>query len=46
VSRADTLAVEWGRIDPMKKVARLLRTHRPPVLSWFRAGSEISAGTA
>ena len=31
-------------LDPMKKVARSLRRHRPLILNWFRARGEISAG--
>jgi len=37
-------AVMRSRIDPMKKVARMLRAHRPLLLNWFRARGEISAG--
>lgn len=33
-----------SRIEPMKKVARMLRRHRPLILNWFRARREISAG--
>jgi transposase len=33
------------RLDPMKKVARSLRRHRPLILNWFRAKGQISAGT-
>jgi len=32
-----------SRIEPMKKVARMLRRHRPLLLNWFRARGEISA---
>jgi transposase len=32
-----------SRIEPMKKVARMLRRHRPLILNWFRARGEISA---
>lgn len=32
------------RIDPIKKVARMLRRHRPLLLNWFRARGQISAG--
>ena len=32
-----------SRIDPMMKVARMLRQHRPLLLNWFRARGEISA---
>jgi len=34
-----------SKIDPMKKVARMLRTKKELVLNWFRAGGAISAGT-
>ena len=33
-----------SRIAPMKKVARMLRRHRPLLMNWFRARGEISAG--
>jgi transposase len=33
-----------SRIQPMKKVARMLRRHRPLLINWFRARGEISAG--
>jgi transposase len=33
-----------SRIEPMKKVARMLRGHRELLLNWFRAKGEISAG--
>jgi transposase len=33
-----------SRIEPMKKVARMLRKHRELLLNWFRAKGEISAG--
>jgi transposase len=32
-----------SRIEPMKKVVRMLRRHRPLLLNWFRARGEISA---
>lgn len=41
---------EWStrvlrsRIEPMKKVARMLRSHRELLLNWFRAKGTISAG--
>lgn len=34
-----------SKIEPMKKVARMLRTKRELVLNWFRAGGKLSAGT-
>jgi len=33
-----------SRIEPMKKVARMLRNHRPLILNWFRAKGAISSG--
>ena len=33
-----------SRIEPMKKVARMLRTKKELVLNWFRAGGSISTG--
>jgi len=33
-----------SRLEPMKKVARMLRTHEPLLLNWFRAKGEISSG--
>lgn len=32
-----------SRLEPLKKVARSLRTHRPLLLNWFRARKAISA---
>lgn len=31
-------------LEPMQKVARMLRTHEELILNWFRAKGEISAG--
>ncbi len=33
-----------SRIDPMKKIARMLRTHRPLIINWFRARGAYSSG--
>jgi transposase len=33
-----------SRLEPMKKVARMLRTHEDLILNWFRAKGEISSG--
>jgi transposase len=33
-----------SRIEPMKKVARMLRAHRELLLNWFRARKAISSG--
>ncbi len=33
-----------SRLEPMKKVARMLRSHEELILNWFRARGEISTG--
>ena len=33
-----------SRLDPLKKVARTLRRHRPLILNWFRAKKQYNAG--
>jgi transposase len=33
-----------SRLEPMQKVARMLRRHRPLLLNWFRAKGVISGG--
>jgi len=33
-----------SRIEPMKKVAKMLRNHRDLILNWFRAQKEFSSG--
>ncbi len=33
-----------SRIEPMRKVARMLRTHQHLLFNWFRAQGEISSG--
>ncbi len=33
-----------SRIEPMKKIARSLRKHRPLLLNWFRAKGQFSSG--
>ena len=49
-SWAGCLLDEWcaramrSRITPMKKVAKMLRTHREPLLNWFRARREVALG--
>lgn len=32
-----------SKIEPMKKVARMLRRHRPLLLNWFRAQGQLSS---
>jgi transposase len=39
-----TSRVMRSRLEPMKKVARTIRSHRPLILNWFRARGQISAG--
>lgn len=31
-------------LEPMKKVARMLRKHKPLILNWFKAKGEVSSG--
>ena len=33
-----------SRLEPVKKIARMLRRHQPLILNWFRADGKISAG--
>jgi transposase len=33
-----------SRLEPMKKIAKSMRTHRPLILNWFRARGQVSAG--
>ena len=33
-----------SKIEPMKKVARMLRNHRRLLLNWFRAKGQLSSG--
>jgi transposase len=33
-----------SRLEPMKKVARMLKSHRMLLLNWFRAKGELSSG--
>ena len=33
-----------SRLEPMQKVARMLRSHEELILNWFRAKGEISSG--
>jgi transposase len=47
---ADYFLDDWtwralrSRIEPMMKVARMLRAHRELLMNWFRAKGEISSG--
>ena len=48
---ADKFLEDWAtrtmqsKLAPMKKVAKMLRSHKPLILNWFRAKGDISAGT-
>lgn len=33
-----------SQIEPMKKIARTLRVHKPLILNWFRAKGQVSTG--
>jgi transposase len=33
-----------SKIEPMKKVARMMRKHRPLILNWFTAKGQLSSG--
>jgi transposase len=33
-----------SRMEPMQRVARILRSHEELILNWFRAKGEVSAG--
>ena len=33
-----------SKIEPMKKVAKMLRRHKPLLLNWFRAKGQLSSG--
>lgn len=39
-----TRHVMRSRIEPMKRVARMLRTHQDLIFNWFKARGQISAG--
>lgn len=39
-----TRQVMYSRLDPMKKVARMLRSHRELILNWFRVKGTVSQG--
>lgn len=49
-SWAGRLLDEWtrrvmrSRLEPMKRVARMIRAHQPLILNWFRAKGAISSG--
>ena len=39
-----TKKVMYSKIEPMKKVAKMIRRHKPLILNWFKAKKLISAG--
>lgn len=39
-----TTRVMRSKLEPMKKIARSIRSHRPLILNWFRARGQVSAG--
>jgi transposase len=39
-----TARVMRSRLEPMKKIARSIRAHRPLILNWFRARGQVSSG--
>jgi transposase len=39
-----TSRVMRSRLEPMMKIARSIRNHRPLILNWFRARGQVSAG--
>jgi transposase len=39
-----TTRVMRSRLEPMKKIARSIRNHRPLILNWFRARGQVSSG--
>jgi transposase len=47
---ADKFLEDWttrtmqSNLAPMKKVAKMLRSHKPLILNWFRAKGELSSG--
>jgi transposase len=47
---ADKFLEDWAtramksKLEPMKKVAKMLRSHKALILNWFRAGGGLSSG--
>lgn len=39
-----TTRVMRSKLEPMKKIARTIRVHRPLILNWFRARGAVSSG--
>lgn len=40
-----TKKVMYSNIEPMKKIAKMIRKHKPLILNWFKAKKQISAAT-
>ena len=40
-----TKKVMYSKIKPMKKIAKMIRKHKPLILNWFRAKKQISSGS-
>lgn len=40
-----TKKVMYSNIQPMKKIAKMVRKHKPLILNWFKARKQISAAT-
>ena len=36
--------MQQKQLEPMMKIARSVRNHRPLILNWFRARGRVSAG--
>lgn len=39
-----TRKVMYSRIKPMKKIAKMIRQHKPLIMNWFKAKKNISSG--
>ncbi len=39
-----TRKVMYSRIEPMKKIAKMIRQHKPLIMNWFKAKKSISSG--
>jgi transposase len=39
-----TRKVMYSRIKPMKKIAKMIRRHKPLIMNWFKAKKNISSG--
>ncbi len=39
-----TRKVMYSRIEPMKKIAKMIRRHKPLIMNWFKAKKNVSSG--